>query len=451
MFTSIKFYLVSISLLLYSHFLSAQKNLSLSEAIQTCLANNYDITIQKKLKEVANNNNHWGEAGKHPNINFTLSTSERFSDNKNPVAFFTGIVSTFNASPKLSANWTIFDGFRVNMTKRKLEFLEQETAGNAEIVIQNTIQSLMLAYYKIILDKERLDIFEKVLNLSNNRYQYARIKKELGSGSSSDVFTNESSYLTDSINHFNQRIVYKNTLKQLNLLMNVKPIDQPYTFTDSLPSSFRDYDFADLQDKMLSQNANIKKEYISSLIALNNINIAKASTMPKLTTSLNYDFGLSIQDYSLANFVSDQVSVSEPILATNQNLTLGLELTFNLFNGGKIKRAIQNAVVQSDIAKLKVEQLQSSLTKDLSVNLEQYKVRRALKNIYRRSREVAAQNLQIMTDKFTTGVINSFDYRTVQNDFLLASLNDLQAAYNLIEMEINLMRLTGGILVKNEN
>ena len=444
-----KFYFFTFLLLLSSVLATAQPSLSLSDAIQRCLATNYDIQIQERLKQVARTNNNWGEAGKHPSVNLSFNGSARFSENRNPVAFFTGIVKTFNVSPQLVTNWTLFDGYRIQMNKKRLELLEQETSGNAEIVVQNTIQALMLAYYKILLDKERLKIFQQVLSLSRNRYEYAQIKKELGSGTSSDMLTNESAYLTDSINFFNQRIVYKNTLKQLNLLMNVQPVDQDYTFTDSLPSSFESYQMDELRAKMLEGNANIKKEYLSSLIALNAINIAKTDRLPNIAASVNYDFGVTVQDYSSAKFVSNQVAVEDAITATTQNLTIGLGVTFNLFNGGRIKRAIQNAIVQNDIAQLRLEQLQASLTKDLNVNLEQYNVRKDLKNIYQRSREVAAQNLTLMTDKFNTGVVNSFDYRNVQNNFLLASLSDLQASYNLIEMKINLMRLTGGILARD--
>ena len=60
----------------------------------------------------------------------------------------------------------------------------------------------------------------------------------------------------------------------------------------------------------------------------------------------------------------------------------------------------------------------------------------------------ARLNLQIASDKFRAGTINSFNFRDVQLIYLNASLATLEVTYNLISSETELMRLTGGIITE---
>ena len=63
-----------------------------------------------------------------------------------------------------------------------------------------------------------------------------------------------------------------------------------------------------------------------------------------------------------------------------------------------------------------------------------------------RSAEAARINYSISEEKFKGGTINSFDFRVVQNNYLTASVQKLQALYNLMDSKVELMRLTGGLI-----
>ena len=84
--------------------------------------------------------------------------------------------------------------------------------------------------------------------------------------------------------------------------------------------------------------------------------------------------------------------------------------------------------------------------KDLADNFDQYSIRNKIYDINTRRVEVAQTNLNMSSDKFDNGSINSFDFRTVQNTHLNAAIQRLQSLYNLIDSKVSLMRLTGGIV-----
>ncbi len=98
------------------------------------------------------------------------------------------------------------------------------------------------------------------------------------------------------------------------------------------------------------------------------------------------------------------------------------------------------------MANLTTNKLELSLYRDLANALDQYNVRKQLYGINERRLAAATQNLEIANAKFRNGTINSFDFRVVQVNQLLSAIQYSNALYNLIDSNVTLMRLTGGII-----
>ena len=424
----------------------SQQPLSLSEAIQTGLSNNYDIQIEQKTVDIDKNNNNWGEAGRFPTLDFQLQNNNNWRDVSNPASFFQGTTQSNNINPIISLNWVLFDGFRANITKTRLARLQAESEGNADIVIQNTIQSIILGYYTAVYEKERIDVLKTTLDVSRDRYEYVLLKKELGSAVTTDVLLEEGNYLTDSLNLINQGNVYRNAVRDLNILLGIEAINQDYNFTDSLEFTANTYEYEDLYTKMVDGNADLRKEFITQAILKEDYRLAKADMYPTLSLGASYSFDKTRQDLSGSSILESRPD-TEPISnARTINTGINFTLTYNLFNGGKIQRAIKNAQINYDIGQLRTEDLKRSLSRDLIAEYDLYNNRLELKGIAERRKESAEQNLTLSEEQFKTGTISSFDFRDVQVNYLSSALEDLQATYNLIESNVSLLRLTGGIM-----
>jgi outer membrane protein TolC len=66
------------------------------------------------------------------------------------------------------------------------------------------------------------------------------------------------------------------------------------------------------------------------------------------------------------------------------------------------------------------------------------------------SLETAQLNLDLSTERFKNGTINSFNFRDVQIQFINSEFNRLEAVYNLIDSHSELLRITGGIISEFE-
>lgn len=440
--------------------LKAQETLSLSDAIQAGLSNNFDIQIERGNVSVSELNNTWGETSLFPSLNATLNGSKVIFENKEAINPFSilGKTETAQIQPGVNLNWNLLSIYNIQISKRRLEQLQAESNGNASIVIANSIQSIILGYYVAVLEKERLKQFQGQLILSRDKYSKLLIKKNLGSAVTSDLLLEEVNYLTDSSNFINQELQYKNAISNLNYLLGIQEPAPVYELSDSLDSETMEVDLNELILIMEEENVDLQKQYLTQSILGLDAELRQWDRMPSLSLGANYTLTRNEQDVSdwplNRREIRDQNGNVVDVLTVgnNQNLNYGVNFTlsFNLFNGGKINRAIQRAQVQENIGELRVDRMKTSLRRDLKQAVDQYNVRKQLYQINVRRSESAKQNLDISKDKFENGSIDSFDYRTIQNNYLIASIQKLQSVYNLIDSKITLMRLTGG-LVKEYN
>ncbi len=337
----------------------------------------------------------------------------------------------------------LFDGFRARINKSRLENLQRETEGNAAIVVQNTLQALIQGYYSAVLEKKRMNVFEQSVVLSRERYEYMQLKKDLGSAVTTDLLLEQSNYLSDSTAYINQLLVYRQALRTLNVLLAEENVNTDYQFTDPLSFKETDYYLPALYDKMSANNVNLQRQYISQSIMGNATSLARANMYPRVDVNLSYSDNISSQDVSSSTLRN---APQVPITGTTVNYGANFTVTFNLFNGGRIKRAIQNAIIQEEIGLARIETLKLSLKRDVEAAVDLYNTRRLLRGIAQRTREAAELNLRISEERYRNGTINSFDYRVVQNTFIGAALGELQAVYNLIDANAQILRISGGLV-----
>lgn len=448
----------------------AQDTLSLARAIQIGLTNNFGVQIQQLNVEAAKKNNTWGMAGRLPTISLIASQNNNAVQRKptNPFAI-PGLTVTDNILGQLDVQFTLFDGFAVNIAKQRLEQLETLSKGNATFVMENTVQSIILSYYQAVLEKERLQVLIKNRDFSKERYTYVKLKKSLGSAISFDVLQEQNNYLTDSANVLQQEIVLKNSMRNLNVLLN-QGINTSYQFANPLEVETEDYRYEDLRDKMFSSNTNLRNQYISQELMNNVTRNAQANMAPSLLLNFGATGSLD-QQYakfrpaengtivkSVVGYLNDDVN--QPVISSafaSEYLTqtgnsyggyANLSLRYTLFNGGQLRRAVDNAQIQEKMAKLSTEQLKANLENSLLAGHDFYNLRKQLVQIATIKLEAAELNLSLANERYKNGALSAIDLRIVQENYRSAALEKFAAIYAGLSSKLDLVRLTGGLVDK---
>ncbi|QGY43603.1 TolC family protein [Maribellus comscasis] len=411
----------------------AQQMLSLDQAIGKALENNYQIEIILNQQRIAEIENNWGDAGRYPYINLSLGDNNSFNMPE------TENYTTNRFSGDANISWTLFDGFSVKINKQRFEELEELSRKNTAIVVESTIQSVILAYYSVLLEKEKLEAYKEVMQLSDDRYQQAKDRKEFGTYVTYDVLQAQNSYLSDRSDYLLQEVAYKNALRDLNYLM-ADEASVAYTLTDSFRAIPIDYSLADLEAQMVENNKSLQNQYINQRLLENAVASAKSAFSP----SLGFSGGLSGASARTA-YVNSGTNWSN-----SASFYGNFTLSFNLFSGGSRKRALQIAKIDEETGIVEIDEMTHDLKNSLSNVYEYYLVRKELLSVAEENLAAARLNLQISREKFESGAINSFNFRDVQIVYLNAALTKLEAVYNFIDTHTSLLQLTGTIIQEYE-
>lgn len=391
------------------------------------------MQMVKQNQQIAELQNNWGTVGRYPYIG--LSAENRNTSNKNGTEDF--VQNNFSVGANI--NWTLFDGFSVRINKEKFEKLEELSKQNTAIMVESTIQSIVLAYYSVLLEKEKLDVYKKVMSLSEDRYKQAEQRKEFGTAVTYDVLQAQNAYLADKSTMLAQEVAYKNAKRDLNYILAVET-GTDYNLTTEFSAIPKEYTLSNLSEQMTGNNKSLKNQYINQSLLENAVALAKSDYMPSFSFAGGTTLSRNRSDYE----------VRGESWGNSANFYGNFTLSFNLFNGGNRKRALQIARIDEEAGKVELSQMQHDLNNKLANLYEFYLVRKELLVVANENLAAAELNLQISKEKFDAGAINSFNYRDVQNLYLNAAQRKLEAIYNFIDTHTSLLRMTGTIIQEYE-
>jgi outer membrane protein len=414
---------------------TAQTQLSLDDAISRALENNFQIQIAELSAEIQANNNTWGQTNAVPVIGLTGSFSNNISDqSQHPTAFIQDKLESTTLQYGANLNWTLFDGFGMFAAKRQLEILEEQSEGNAALVIENTLQAIIISYYQAALQQAKLEVLSDVIHLSEDRLNYMQVKQELGASTTFEILQFENAIIADSTNYLMQELAARNAQRNLNLLM-AESEDIQWELTTGLGDPAAVFVIEDLQSRMRSSNQQMKNQYLNLRLIEEDVNRARSSLYPVVS----FQAGINQADsrFKVGELEGD---------GTTLNYFGNFVLNFNLFNGGKARRSLQNAKIQTEISSLGLADLELRLDAELRTTYERYQAQQRIFGMSNRNVSNAKRTMEIANDRFQNGVINSFDYRDVQLVYLNASTLQLENLYNLLATHTGLVRLTGGLV-----
>ncbi|MCT4614598.1 MAG: TolC family protein [Marinifilaceae bacterium] len=415
--------------------LRAQNELSIAQAIELGLQNNYKIKIEKTNLSISEINNSWGAAGAFPELSLSMGKSLTGKSGD------TQIEATNNNSASVQLNGiTIFNGFAVRVQKSKLDELQNLSQGKYSLLVENTVELIMLSYYKALVENEKLEASRFIMKLSEDRYKRDQKKYDSGNSTSYQLLQSKIAFLDDKTSYMQNQVNYKNAIRDLNYTIGEKE-DKLYKLSSNLNVDFPELILGNLLDNLNSNNSNLKNQYINLKINELEIRKAKSSFMPNLSANAAYNYNMDKTKMEATGW-SDY--------AKTNGFNLGLNLKYSIFSGGSRKRALDIARINKEASEVSLEDMKHNLRNELYKEFENYNLQNEMLALSNEQLSAAKLNLDLSAKKFRLGVINSFNYRDIQEIFLSSSLAYSNAKFAYIQSRIGLLKMTGAI-VQNED
>lgn len=420
----------------------AQQNiLTPNEAVKLALDNNYGIKLANNQLEVAKNNASILNAGYLPSITGNAGASIDKQDSEGELA--NGDVRSakgaetrrYNAS--INLNYTLFDGLGRSYDYKQLKERYQLTELQAKETIENTVFQLFSIYYDVAQLTENTLALEQTLAISNDRLLRAKYQFDYGQSTKLGVLNAEVDINNDSINLINAKQQLKNFKRDLNVVLgNVMAPDFDVDTAISFDVLFN-------KDELFEK---AKTRNIALLQVEKNINISqfdiktnKAQLFPTIGVVGSYGWNESSNNSPLAFTLQN----------TSSGVSGGLNLTWNLFDGGSNITRIKNAQINLESQKLQKEQLLNDVERNFYNAWDDYENKLNIYKIQENNILTSQNNFDRTQEKFKLGQVNSIEFRQAQLNLLNAELSRNQAKYQAKLAELQMLQISGELLNVN--
>ena len=415
---------------------NSQEVISLQNALEIGLKNNYSIILQQNDARMAKNNNTIGNAGFLPSIDLNATQNNTISTTHQEQ--FSGVVKDVSNARNNTLNigaqmkWTLFDGLNMFVSKQMLGVLENLGENGTRIVVEGSLSDISVTFYGIIQLKKLIRVAQDAVNLSMQRKRIAAAKVSLGAGSQLMLLQSTVDLNTDSTRLIEQMVLLANSKVDFNLLL-ARRVSIDFDILDSIQIATPEpYDT--LLRKALIQNSQLTAARLNQNLARLGVRQAQSDRYPNLAFTAGYSY----------NTLNSQTG----FLQYNQSYgpSYGFNLTYNLFNGFNVNRAIKNARIIMNSGEIEVQDSEQTLNAEMRKMYNQLLASLAVVKLQFENVKVAQENVDIAFEKYKLGSINDIELREIQKKLIDAEYQLISSQFEAKKSEGELHRLSGELL-----
>jgi outer membrane protein len=422
-----------ILIFLFASSTQAQEKLSLEQAVQIALENNFDIKLTKNTVEQAKNNFNRANAGMLPTVTGNFSTNNTVSNTKQTLS--SGVSQERNGAKNSNLvygpviNWQVFDGFQMFARYDRLKELEQLGEANLRLTVQNTLADVVTNYYDLVSQQQQIKALNEALTISQLRLKNSNNRFKIGKAAKLEVLAASVDLNTDTTNLLRQLDVYRGTKIKLNELL-AREINTDFSVSETINIG-NNLLLADLQSSASQLNPNLQTALINRRIAEINLRQVKAGRYPVININSGYNFNQATSELGFAR------------TSSGRGLNYGLTASINIFNGYLQRRNEKNASLEIENSRLQYEKVNQNIVSQLSSLYQTYRTNLELVKLEQENLAVAKQNMDITLEKFRIGSVAPLEFREAQRNYINANARFTNSQFEAKLAEISLLQLSG--------
>jgi outer membrane protein len=425
-----RIWLIIISLMIF-HICEAQQLLTVEDAVNIALQNNFDILVARNDADIARVNNTAGNAGMLPTISVTGSGNYGISNLSQKQS--SGLENKYPSLESVSVNagtqlsWTLFDGGKMFITRNKLR--EIETLGEIQFrdrVLQ-TIYNVVSAYYDVVRQKQQLSSINESMNYNRERVKIAEAGFNAGSMMKTDLLQARIDLNVMTENAINQQYNIDAAKRSLNELLG-RDNSIPFEVSDSIPVNYIP-DRKLLLQKIDSSNTTILAYRKQSDIARLSLKEFNKSYSPELSLA---------GGYNISHTSNSEGSV---LKSRSYGPQIGGTLAIPIFSAGENRRKIAAARIEAQSADYDFQNIRLQINTDLQNALTNFDNQKKLLEIEKDNNELTRENLEISLQRLRLGQTTSLEVHQAQENFVLSSTRLINFEYSLKITETRLKQL----------
>jgi outer membrane protein len=410
--------------------------LSLADALAIALDRNHGIQMAKNTTRMAKNRATAGNAGLLPSLGVT--SGGQWSQSMSQLEFAapgvpgidtSGTASAFNAS--LNFSYVLFDGLGNIRNFRKLKLQGSISEVQGRIAIENTMIAVAGAYFEALMAAEARSIAEENLKVTLSRLERESTTHNLGIGNRILLLNARLYAATDSVGVAQAAYNERKALRNLKQLMQWEGAD-PALQDELLPGTLPGYDA--LRDGALANSAAIILSAHNLETSELDVKLARSTQFPLIVGQAAYGYQRNTSEVS---FIQESTSLGP---------TLGISLSYNLFDGRKKHTQLQNAKIAMETGRIKDTEARQELLRNLDNGYDLYTTNTLRLRLSEQAVETAEAAFARTSELFALGQVTGLEHRDAQLAVMNSKMNARTARIAAKLAELDLLRLSGGLL-----
>ena len=428
-------YLASL-LLLLPELVCGQQRLTLDQAVQQGLVNNYQVLVSKNETQRALQNISYGNAGFLPEVIAAGSVDRAFYDAKVKVVGGSELNNN-NAeanisSAALKAEWVLFDGAGMFAEYEKLKSLWKIADLETRITMETVVQEIIVVYCNIIRQQDMLEATSQQLISSNLRYKIANEKYATGMGSEQEKLQANVALKADSTAFILQKADLIKAKIALNRLLAAEA-GTTFVTEDSIPlMQVPTVDVLKTKSQELNNLIKINTEFL--MLSQIEERSLKSGNFPRIALTGSYGYW---ETNTEASFIKYNRYFGPQI---------GFNIGFKLFDGLRLSQSVKNAKVDIENKQLLLKDVQLYISVLITQTWLDYQSQLQTVMLGRERKGLAQKNADIALTAYQAGLISSVELRIAQDDHFKASADLVNAIYNTKVKETELLSISGMLL-----
>jgi outer membrane protein TolC len=411
-----------------------QDSLTIERFISIVIEQDYGIKMIKNESVVAANENNISNAGYLPRM--SLDAVQDLTINSARQEFIGNQVNEADNAQNTSfqfgvlLDWTLFDGFKMFATDKKLDLLESAGKLKYRAEVEIKVYQASLLFYSYLLQSEMQSIYEESIQLSKTRLDYIKERLENGAASKVDLLQAQMDLTADSS-------IFMNNSKEIALIkaeinqMLTRNANAPLIIKGELPKETERYDFVKMMNKAMESNSQL-------LLAKADIAIKEQERKEVISR-----FYPKVGIYAGYNFNQAENEVGFLLRNRTFGPSFGIRVQWNIIDQLSRFNDLKNVKLMQENASYVKEQQQLIINKELTQALSNLEW--AIKNMRfeLRSKKLRQEVIAITESALKAGSITPLAFREIQFSAKEANARYLQAQLDYVVAKLNIMLTTG--------
>lgn len=418
-----KFLIFGLTILLPS-IVSAQRIMTLQECVDSALKNNWTYRSAVWGNKSAGNDL-WSAWGRFlPRVDLSFSNSSYSFGPSSPVVDEQGIprpgspaFKTKSYSSGFQVSQVIFDG-GANIFNLASKYAAKNSSDyNLLFNKQNLIFSVKQAYYDLLRNKMLLEVQREVVKRGEQQLRVAQSRYELGSASKSDFLKAKVQFGQDQLALLKAENQVQVAGANLNAIMGLN-VDQQLDIQELLEQPEMNLSYEECVKLAYKNHPSIRQSESDIDAAEGSMRVARAGYFPTVSVGGGYTWrGSAINDI-------------DQFWDNDYQWGVGLNISFNLFEGFATQTRYLNARNEVKIAKETLDKTKSDVALEVKQAYLALEESRKATTVAEENVAAAEEDLNLVQEKYRLGAASILELLDAQVSFQTAKSDHIQSLFD---------------------